>query len=73
MAEGWKKRKISNVFSPFILCKNRNRSVPVRESLYKNSLFAANYTQQFTATTDLFLKLFSNATLNTVPITTYEG
>ena len=39
MAESWKKLKTSNVFSPFIVCKNRNRSAPVRELLSNNSLF----------------------------------
>ena len=39
MAEGWKKLKTSNVFSLFIVCKNRNRSAPVRELLSNNSLF----------------------------------
>ena len=39
MAESWKKLKTSNVFSAFIVCKNRNRSAPVRESLSNNSLF----------------------------------
>ena len=31
--------KTSNVFSPFIACKNRNRSALVRELLSNNSLF----------------------------------
>ena len=39
MAESWKKLNISNVFSSFILCKNRNRSAQVRELLSNNSLF----------------------------------
>ena len=39
MAESWKKVKTSNVFSSFIVCKNRNRSAPVRELLSNNSLF----------------------------------
>ena len=39
MAESRKKLKTSNVFSPFIVCKNRNRSAPVRELLSNNSLF----------------------------------
>ena len=39
MAESWKKLKTSNVFSSFIVCKNRNRSAPVRELLSDNSLF----------------------------------
>ena len=39
MAESWKKLKISNMFSSFILCENRNRSAPVRELLCNNSLF----------------------------------
>ena len=39
MAESWKKLKTSNVFSSFIVCKNRNRSSPVRELLSNNSLF----------------------------------
>ena len=39
MAESWKKLKTSNVFSSFIVCKNRNRSAPVRELLSNNSLF----------------------------------
>ena len=39
MAESWKKLKTSNVFSSFTVCKNRIRSVPVRELLINNSLF----------------------------------
>ena len=39
MAESWKKLKTSNVFSSFIVCKNRNRLAPVRELLSNNSLF----------------------------------
>ena len=39
MEESWKKLKTSNVFSSFIVCKNRNRSAPVRELLGNNSLF----------------------------------
>ena len=39
MAESLKKLKNSNVFSSFIVCKNRNRSAPVRELLNNNSLF----------------------------------
>ena len=39
MAESWKKLRISNAFSSFILCSNRNRSAPVRELLSNNSLF----------------------------------
>ena len=39
MAESWKKMKTSNVFPSFIVCKNRNRSAPVRELLSNNSLF----------------------------------
>ena len=39
MAESWNKLKTSNVFSSFIVCKNRNRSAPVRELLSINSLF----------------------------------
>ena len=39
MAESRKKLKTSNVFSFFIVCKNRNRSAPVRELLRNNSLF----------------------------------
>ena len=39
MAESWKKLKTSNVFSSFIVCKNRNRSAPVREMVINNSLF----------------------------------
>ena len=38
MAESWKKLKTSNVFSSFIVCKNRNRSAPARELLSNNSL-----------------------------------
>ena len=33
------KLKISNVFTSFILCSNRNRSAPVRELLSNNSVF----------------------------------
>ena len=40
MAEIWKKLKTSNVFSSFIVCKNRNRSAIMRELLSNNSLFA---------------------------------
>ena len=39
MAESWKKLKTSNVFSSFIVCKNRIRSAPVRELLSNNLLF----------------------------------
>ena len=39
MAESWKKLKTSNVFSSFIVCLNRNRSVAVRKLLSNNSLF----------------------------------
>ena len=39
MAESWKKLKTLNVFSSFTVCKNRNRSAPVRELLSNNSLF----------------------------------
>ena len=39
MAESWKKLKTLNVFSSFIVSKNRNRSVPVRELLSNDSLF----------------------------------
>ena len=39
MAESWKKLKTSNLFSPFIVCSNRNRSALVRELLSNNSLF----------------------------------
>ena len=39
MAESLKRLKISNVISSFIVCKNRNRSAPVRELLSNNSLF----------------------------------
>ena len=39
MADSWKKLKASNVFSSFIVCKNRNRSAPVCELLSNNSLF----------------------------------
>ena len=39
MAESWKKLRTSSVFSSFIVCKNRNRSAPVRELLSNNSLF----------------------------------
>ena len=39
MAESLKKLKTSNVFSSFIVCKNRNRSAPVRKLLSNNSLF----------------------------------
>ena len=36
--ESWKKLKTSNVFSPFIVCSNRNRSALVHELLSINSL-----------------------------------
>ena len=36
--KGWKKLKTSNVFSSFIVCKNRNRSAPVRELLRARDL-----------------------------------
>ena len=39
MAESWKKLKISNMFSSFIVCSNRNRSALVRDLLSYNSLF----------------------------------
>ena len=39
MAESWKKLKTSNVFSSFLVCKNRNKSAAVRELLSNNSLF----------------------------------
>ena len=39
MAESRKKLKTSNLFSPFIVCSNRNRSALVRELLSNNSLF----------------------------------
>ena len=39
MAESWKKLKTSNVFSLFIVCKNRNKSALVCELLSNNSLF----------------------------------
>ena len=39
MAESWKKLKTSNVFSSSIVCKNRNRSAPVRDLLSNYSLF----------------------------------
>ena len=39
MAVSWKKLKTSNVFLSFIVCKNRNKSAPVRELLSNNSLF----------------------------------
>ena len=39
MAESWKKRKTSNVFSLFTVCWNRNRSALVRELLSNDSLF----------------------------------
>ena len=39
MAESWKKLNTSNVFLLFIVCKNQNRSAPVRELLSNNSLF----------------------------------
>ena len=41
MAESLKKLKISNVFSSFILCENRNRSAPVHELLCNNSLLVS--------------------------------
>ena len=31
--ESWKKLKTSNLFSPFIVHQNRNRSAPVRDLL----------------------------------------
>ena len=39
MAESLKKLKTSNVFSSFIVCKNRKSSALVRELLSNNSLF----------------------------------
>ena len=41
MALSWTKLKLSNVFSSFIVCKNRNRSALVRELLSNNSLFVS--------------------------------
>ena len=38
-AESWKKLKTSNVFSSFIVGKNRNRSALLCELLSNNSLF----------------------------------
>ena len=39
MAESWKELKTSNVFSSLIVCKNRNKTAPVRELLSNNLLF----------------------------------
>ena len=39
MVESCKKLKTSNVFSLFIVCKNRNRSALERKLLSDNSLF----------------------------------
>ena len=39
MAESWKKLMTSNVFSSLIVRENQNRSAPVRELLFNNSLF----------------------------------
>ena len=39
MAESVKRLMTSNVFSPFIVCQNRNRSALVCELLSNNSLF----------------------------------
>ena len=41
MAASWEKLKISNVFSSFIVCWNRNRSALLRELLSNNSLFVS--------------------------------
>ena len=38
MAESWKKPKLSNVFSLFIMCYNRNRPALVHKLLSNNSL-----------------------------------
>ena len=45
MAESWKKLMTSNVFSSFIVRKNRNRSAPVRKLLSNNSLFVGQLYQ----------------------------
>ena len=39
MAKNWKKLKISDVVSLFIVCSNRNRSPLVRDLLCNNSQF----------------------------------
>ena len=39
MAGTWKKLKTSNMFLPFIVCSNRNRSALVRDLLSDNSMF----------------------------------
>ena len=39
MLESWKKLKTSNVFLPFIVCENQNRSALVPELLSIHSLF----------------------------------
>ena len=41
MAESWKKLKTSNMFLPFIVCLNQNRSAQVCELLSNNSMFVA--------------------------------
>ena len=43
MAERWKKLKISNLFSSFIVSSNRNRSALLRELLCNNSLFVGQF------------------------------
>ena len=47
MAESLKKLKTSNVFSSFIVCKNRNRSAPLRELLSDNSLFVSSNSAEY--------------------------
>ena len=47
MAENWKNLKTSNVFSSFIVCKNRNRSALVLELLCNNSPFVGPFCGQF--------------------------
>ena len=39
MVESWNKLKLSNVFSSFTLCYNRNMSAQMRKLLSNNSLF----------------------------------
>ena len=39
MAESWKKLKVSNLFSSFIVSSNRNNKALVHELLCNNSLF----------------------------------
>ena len=69
MAESWKTLKSSNVFSSFIVCKNRNRSAPVRELLSNNSLFVGQLYEDKSLTLRARDLIFFTTDLQTVIIT----